>query len=161
MLAVSIEKIITISIYVLKKVFFFSNLGPLIKLIHSTSSNQTPPCHSARSYAESQNLYPTDFTMMDSATSRGMTMNRQTGLFIPESKENYRKFLNLPFRVLNPKANVSTQPFRNRKSFLFQELWIEEFGLITRSAVAEDGDNRFSGAQFCGQANCTSDVDPG
>ena len=31
------------------------------------------------------------------------------------------------------------------KSFLFQELWIEEFGLITRSAVAEDGDNRFSG----------------
>ena len=63
--------------------------------------------------------------------------------------------------VLNPKAKVSTQPFRNGKSFLFQELWIEEFGLITRSAVAEDGDNRFSGAQFFSQANRTSDVDPG
>ena len=63
--------------------------------------------------------------------------------------------------VLNHRAKVSTQPFRNGKSFLFQELWIEEFGLITRSAVAEDGDNRFSGAQFFGQANCTSDVDPG
>ena len=58
-------------------------------------------------------------------------------------------------------AKVSTQPFRNGKSFLFQELWIEEFGLITRSAVTEDGDNRFSGAQFFGQANCTCDVDPG
>jgi len=64
---------------------FYFNLGPLIKPIRSPSSNQTPACHSARSYAESQNLYPTDFTMMDSATSRGMTMNRQTGLFIPES----------------------------------------------------------------------------
>ena len=63
--------------------------------------------------------------------------------------------------VLNDKANVSTQPFRNGKSFLFQELWIEEFGLITRSAVAEDGDNRFTWSQFFGQANCTSDVDPG
>ena len=63
--------------------------------------------------------------------------------------------------VLNDKAKLSTQPFRNGKSFLFQELWIEEFGLITRSAVAEDGDNRFTGAQFFGQANCTSDVDPG
>ena len=40
--------------------------------------------------------------------------------------------------VLNHKAKVSTQPFRNGKSFLFQELWIEEFGLITRSAVAEE-----------------------
>jgi len=28
---------------------------------------------------------PYDFTMMDSATSRGMTMHQQTGLFIPES----------------------------------------------------------------------------
>ena len=63
--------------------------------------------------------------------------------------------------VLNPKAKVSTQPFRNGESFLFQELWIEEFGLITRSTVAEDGDNRFSRAQFFGQANCSSDVDPG
>ena len=62
--------------------------------------------------------------------------------------------------VLNHKAKLSTQPFRNGKSFLFQELWIEEFGLITRSAVAEDGDNRFPRAQFFGQANCTSDVDP-
>ena len=63
--------------------------------------------------------------------------------------------------VLTPKARVSTQPFRNGKSFLYQELWIEEFGLITRSAVAEDGDNRFSGAQYFGQANRSSDVDPG
>ena len=85
LLAVSTEKIVTISIYVLKKSCFYFNLGPLIKPIRSTYSNQTPPCHSARSYAESQNLYPTDFTMMDSATSRGMTMNRQTGLFIPKS----------------------------------------------------------------------------
>jgi len=85
LLAVSTEKIVTISIYVPEKGCFYFNLGPLIKPIRSTSSNQTPPCHSARSFAESQNLYPTDFTMMDSATSRGMTMNRQTGLFIPES----------------------------------------------------------------------------
>ena len=63
--------------------------------------------------------------------------------------------------VLNHKAKVSTQPFRNGESFLFQELWIEEFGLITHSAVTEDGDNRFTVAQFFGQANCTSDVDPG
>ena len=63
--------------------------------------------------------------------------------------------------VLTPKARVSTQPFRYGESFLVQEIWIEEFGLITRSAVAEDGDNSFSGAQFFGQANCTSDVDPG
>ena len=85
MLAVSKEEIVTISIYVLEKSCFYFNLGPLIKPIRSTSSNQTPPCHSARSYAESQNLYPTDFTMMDSATSRGMTMHQQTRLFIPES----------------------------------------------------------------------------
>ena len=85
LLAVSKEKIVTNSINVLEKSCFYFNLGPLIKPIRSSSSNQTPPCHSARSYAESQNLYPTDFTMMDSATSRGMTMNRQTGLFIPES----------------------------------------------------------------------------
>ena len=80
LLAVSIEKIITISIYVLEKSCFYFNLGPLIKPIRSTSSDQTPPCHSALSFAESQNLYPTDFAMMDSATSRGMTMNRQTRL---------------------------------------------------------------------------------
>ena len=85
LLAVSKEKIITISIYVLEKSCFFFNLGPLIKPIHSSSSNQTTHCHSARSLAESQNLYPTNFTMMDSATSRGMTMNRQTGLLIPQS----------------------------------------------------------------------------
>ena len=85
LLAVSTKKIVTVSIYVLEKGCFYFKLDPLNKPIHSTSSNQTPPCHSARSYAESQNLYPTDFTMMDSATSRGMTMNRQTGLFIPES----------------------------------------------------------------------------
>ena len=85
LLAVSTEKIVTISIYVLKKICFYSNLRPIIKPIRSESSNQTPPCHSARSLAESQNLYPTDFTMMDSATSRGMTMHRQTGLFIPQS----------------------------------------------------------------------------
>ena len=76
LLAVSTEKIVTISIYVPEKSCFYFNLGPLIKPIRSSSSNQTPPCHYARSYAESQNLYPTDFTMMDSATSRGMTMKR-------------------------------------------------------------------------------------
>ena len=83
LLAVSIEKIVSNSINVLEKSCFYFNLGPLIKPIRSTSSNQTPPCHSARSLAESQNLYPTDFTMMDSATSRGMTMHQQTGLLIP------------------------------------------------------------------------------
>ena len=55
MLAVSKEEIVTVSIYVLEKSCFYFNLGPLIKPIHSTSSNQTPPCHSARSLAESQN----------------------------------------------------------------------------------------------------------
>ena len=59
LLAVSKEKIVTVSIYVLEKSCFYFNLGPLIKPIRSTSSNQTPPCHSARSLAESQNLYPT------------------------------------------------------------------------------------------------------
>ena len=83
MLAVSKEEIVTVSIYVLEKSCFYFNLGPLIKPIRSTSSNQTPPCHSALSLEESQNLYPTDFTMMDSATSRGMTMHQQTGLLIP------------------------------------------------------------------------------
>ena len=76
LLAVSIEKIVTVSIYVLEKSCFYFNLSPLSKPIRSTSSIQTPPCHSARSFAESQNLYPTDFTMMDSETSRGMTMKR-------------------------------------------------------------------------------------
>ena len=56
LLAVSIKKIITISIYVLEKSCFYFNLGPLIKPIRSTSSNQTPPCHSAQGFAESQNL---------------------------------------------------------------------------------------------------------
>ena len=55
LLAVSTEKIVTISIYVLKKICFYSNLRPIIKPIRSESSNQTPPCHSARSLAESQN----------------------------------------------------------------------------------------------------------
>ena len=55
LLAVSTEKIVTISIYVPEKGCFYFNLGPLIKPIRSTSSNQTPPCHSARSFAESQN----------------------------------------------------------------------------------------------------------
>ena len=76
LLAVSKEKIVTVSIYVLEKSCFYFNLGPLIKPIRSKSSNQTPQCHSSRSLAESQNLYLTDFTMMDSATSRGMTMKR-------------------------------------------------------------------------------------
>ena len=87
-LAVSKEKIVTVSIYVLEKGCFYFNLDPLIKPIRSTSSNQTPPCHSARSLAESQNLYPTDFTIVDSATLRGMTMNRQTWFFIFQSKKN-------------------------------------------------------------------------
>jgi len=56
LLAVSIEKIVYNSINVLEKSCFYFNLGPLIKPMHSTSSNQTPPCHSARSLAESQNL---------------------------------------------------------------------------------------------------------
>jgi len=59
LLAVSTEKIVNNSINVLEKGCLYFNLGPLIKPIRSTSSNQTPPCHSARSLAESQNLYPT------------------------------------------------------------------------------------------------------
>ena len=55
LLAVSKEKIVTIRIYVLEKGCYYFNLGPLTKSIRSTSSNQTPPCHSARSFAESQN----------------------------------------------------------------------------------------------------------
>ena len=55
LLAVSTEKIVTVSIYVLEKGCLDFNLGHLIKSIRSTSSNQTPPCDSTLSLAESQN----------------------------------------------------------------------------------------------------------
>ena len=49
LLAVSVEKKhYYLNLRSRERMFFF-NLGPLIKLIRSTSSNQTPPCHSARS----------------------------------------------------------------------------------------------------------------
>ena len=50
LLAVSVEKIVTISIYVLEKGCFYFNLGPLIKPIRIYV---LPPCHSAELFAES------------------------------------------------------------------------------------------------------------
>src|SRR4051794_7791718 len=56
---------------------------------------------------------------------------------------------------------LALEPFRHRQSFGTQELRIEQFGLIARAVVGENGNDGVAGAKLAREPDRAGDIDAG